>query len=99
MVRKLCYLMVIALVIVPALDTPALAQTVTDPPNQPDRIRGQIITVEASLIVVKTRDGKTVRLGVPDNLSVLSLTKASFTEVEFGTYVGAVSKGRHTSWT
>ena len=92
MLRRLCYLMVIALVIVPALDTPALAQTVTDPANQPDRIRGQIITVEASLIVVKTRDGKTVRLGVPDNLSVLSLTKASFTEVDFGTYVGAVSK-------
>ena len=92
MVRSLHYLVLIASVMVSALGTPALAQTVTDPANQPDRIRGQIITVEASSIAVKTGDDMTVRLGLPDNLTVLSLTKASFTDVDFGVYVGSISK-------
>jgi hypothetical protein len=93
MVRKLPYLIVIASVIVLALGTPARTQVFTPPPKQePDHIRGQIATLEASSIVVKTRDGTTVRLGLPNNLTILSLSKASFTDVDFGVYVGAISK-------
>ena len=91
--RKLGYLIVIVSIIVTALGTPAGAQVFTKPAEkEPDRIRGQIAAVEASAIVVKTRDDKTVRLGMPKNLTVLKLSKASFTEVAFGVYVGAVSK-------
>lgn len=93
MVRKLCYPMVIASLIVSALGTPARAQIFTQPAEKkPDRIRGQIATVEASSIVVKTRDGTTVRLGLPNNLTILSLSKTSFTDVDFGVYVGSISK-------
>jgi len=58
----------------------------------PDRIRGLIASVEASSIVVKTRDGKSVRLKVSADTTVFSLTKASFGNVDFGTYVGSVSR-------
>ncbi len=93
MVRKFCYLMVIASVIVSALGTPARAQNVTQPAGEePDHIRGRIATVEASSIVVKTGDGMEVRLRLQDYSSILRLSKASFTDVDFGVYVGSISK-------
>lgn len=87
----LCCLGVIASVIAPGLVTPARAQKYTESQAQPDRIRGEITMVDASSIVVRMRDGKTVRLRLSDELAVFSLTKASFTDVYFGTYVGSVS--------
>ena len=84
MVRALCYHAIIASVIIWALGTPARAQ-------EPDHIRGQITKIEASAIVMKTNDGETVRLKFLDNLTVISLTKDSFTKVDFGTYVGSVA--------
>jgi hypothetical protein len=57
---------------------------------EPDHIRGQIATVQGSSIVVKTSDGKSVRLRLSDDLTVISLSKGSFTGVDFGVYVGAV---------
>lgn len=84
--QRLCHCGVIVSVIVVALVAPALAQ------KEPDRIRGQIAGVEASWVVVKTGDGKTVRLGLSDNVTIFRLTKASYAEVDFGTYVGAVSE-------
>lgn len=93
MVRKLYFLMLTASVIFLGLGTPARAQKETAPAGeQPDHIRGQITTVEASAILVKTRDGARVRLEIPDNLPVLKLSKADFTDVDFGVYVGSVSK-------
>ena len=93
MLRKLCYLMIIAAVTTSALRTPGRAQTFTQPAgDEPDRIRGEIDTVDASSIVVKSRDGTTARLGLPNNVTILKLSKASFAEVDFGVYVGAVSK-------
>jgi hypothetical protein len=69
-----------------ALATPALAEDV-----EPDHIRGEIASVQGSTMVVKARSGRTVRLTLPENLTVISLSKGSFTEVDFGTYVGAVA--------
>ncbi len=57
---------------------------------EPDHFRGVITKVDTSSITVKTRDGKTIRLRLSDDLTVISLTKGSFTAVDFGVYVGAV---------
>src|SRR5258706_10487699 len=76
----------IAAVIVPALGAPARAEE-----PEPDRIRGVISEVGNPSIVVKTRDGKDVRIEVPDNVSIFSLSKGRFTDVDLGTYVGAVA--------
>lgn len=59
---------------------------------EPDHIRGQIAKVEGSSITVRTRDGKMINIDLVDNVTTyISLTKGSFTDVDLGTYVGAVA--------
>jgi hypothetical protein len=55
------------------------------------RIRGQVTQVDGSTITVKTAKGVTMRLGLPESAPVFALSKATFGELDFGTYVGAVS--------
>jgi hypothetical protein len=86
MVRGLCRPAVIAFLVVLALGTLARAQNA-----EPDHIRGEITSVQASSVDVKVGDGKTVRLELPKDLTVISLAKGRFTDVDFGTYVGAVA--------
>lgn len=85
MVRTLFYFVVIASVIVLGLETPAHAQ------DEPDRLRGVITEVDDSTMVLETNDGKIIRLGIPDYITVFSLTKARFEDLEFGAYVGAAN--------
>ncbi len=90
MVRRLGSYAVVASIIVLVLGTPSWAQDA-----ELDHIRGQIISVQsssqASSVEVKTADGQTVRLVLPDDATIIRLTKGSFTDVDFGTYVGAVA--------
>ncbi|MDA8258098.1 MAG: hypothetical protein M0Z99_21155 [Betaproteobacteria bacterium] len=58
---------------------------------EPEHFRGQITAVQASSIVMKTGEGKTVRLGITDVVPIFSLSKGSFTDVDFGVYVGAAA--------
>ena len=59
--------------------------------NEPEHIRGQISAVEAGAVTIKTGDGKTVHLATSDKTAVFSLSKASFSNVDFGLYVGSVA--------
>jgi hypothetical protein len=43
-------------------------------------------------MVVKTRDGRSLRFGLSINTTVFSLTRGNFADVTFGTYVGSVSE-------
>jgi hypothetical protein len=86
MSRALDFRVVVFLMVVVALAAPARAQE-----REPEHLRGQITNVEASSVTVKTGDGKTVRVGLPDTATILSLSKASWTSVDFGTYVGSVA--------
>jgi len=90
--RQLRYLGVTAGMVLTVLGIPSQAQKLTEPETQPDRIRGEIIRADITSIVVKTREGKTVQLRVNDEVSVFRLTKASYVDAFFGTYVGAVSR-------
>lgn len=83
--KALRYTMAIAAVIGLAVGLPAHAQ------QEPDHIRGQITQVEDTSIVVKSPDGRTVRLATPADLTIISLDKGSFTKVDFGVYVGSVA--------
>ena len=91
--RTLSYLGAIATAVVMAHGTPALAQKVAEAKAaEPDRIRGHVTRVEASAMLVQTAEGRSVRVELSDNMAVFSLAKASWAEVDFGTYVGAVSE-------
>lgn len=92
MLRTICYLMAIAFLLVSALGTPVFAQKIVQSDDEPDRIRGQVVSVDDSSVVIKTSNGKKVRLKFHDYSSVFSLTKTSFTDVDFGVYVGSVSR-------
>jgi hypothetical protein len=58
---------------------------------EPEHIRGQVTRVEDSAITVKTSEGKTLRIGFKDETTVISLSKGSFSDLDFGTYVGTVA--------
>ncbi|MDB5934823.1 MAG: hypothetical protein JWQ01_2167 [Massilia sp.] len=58
---------------------------------EPQHFRGQIVRVDNPSFVLKTKDGKTVRIAVTDATTTISLSKGSFSNVDFGTYVGAVA--------
>ncbi len=58
---------------------------------EPDHIRGRVALVEASLFTVKTSEGRTLSIGLHQSTTVIGLSKASFAEVDFGVYVGAVA--------
>ena len=79
----------------PAPDKPVVgaAPTRAKKKDEPDRIRGRLTRVEGGAIWVQTGDGKTIQLKFSEtHTTVFSLTKASYTDVQFGTYVGAVSE-------
>jgi hypothetical protein len=86
MVRALCRPAVIACLVVLALGTPARAQDA-----EPDHIRGRILSVQDSSMVVQIADNNTVQLKLSGDSTIISLAKGSFTDVDFGTYVGAVA--------
>jgi len=71
-----------------ALAGAALAQKAAEP----ERVRGVLTQVDRSSIMLRTRDGQSVRIALAPNAAVFALSKASFTEIDFGTYVGAVSE-------
>src|SRR3990172_12056589 len=77
---------VVVAIIVMALCVPAHEKG-----EELEHIRGQIISIEGSSMVVKIGDGKEMSLGLPDNFTVISLTNGSYTGVDFGVYVGAVA--------
>lgn len=82
----------IVLLVVSALGASAAAQDPTPAsPDDPDRFRGVIAEIDGSSMVVHTSDGDSRRLKLSDDVTVFSLSSASFTDVDFGTYVGAVS--------
>jgi hypothetical protein len=52
------------------------------------RVRGTIERVEGDIYVVKARDGAELKVRLPDNVMVVSLTKASLADIKQGSYVG-----------
>lgn len=86
MLRALSYLAAVVPLVLLAPVSPSRAENA-----EPENIRGVISKVEGSAIIVKTGNGKTVRIALPDELTIIALTKASFTDVDFGTYVGSVA--------
>lgn len=60
--------------------------------NDPDHFRGQVIAITGSAIDIRTKSGATQRIQLVDQVTFLKLAPASFADVDFGTYVGAVSE-------
>ncbi len=77
---------VIASLVVAGFAAPARADE-----SEPDHVRGQIAAVDSASMTVKNSKGETVRLHLAEDITVIGLTKGSYTEVDFGVYVGSVA--------
>jgi hypothetical protein len=72
--------LILALVLVCAQ---AIAQ-----PAQNRRIRGTIEGLDGNVLMVKARDGASVKITLAENWSVISYTKAQLSDIKVGTFIG-----------
>ena len=79
--RKLRY--AVLLIALLAINT-ATAQTTT-------RLRGTITDIEGNVMTVKSREGKDIKVQIPDNVSVAVATAIRFEDIKQGDYVGATT--------
>jgi hypothetical protein len=61
----------------------ALAQ-----PAQNRRIRGTIEGLDGNVLMVKARDGTSVKINLADNWQAISYTKATLADIKVGTFIG-----------
>jgi hypothetical protein len=56
------------------------------------RIRGTITALDGNVLAVKTRDGRDVKLVLPDNVTVSVPTVVRFEDIKDGDFVGTTTK-------
>jgi hypothetical protein len=57
-------------------------------PAQNRRIRGTIEGLDGNVLMVKARDGASVKINLADNWAVTAYTKAQVSDIKVGTFVG-----------
>ncbi|HSU76517.1 MAG TPA: hypothetical protein VLI89_05570 [Burkholderiales bacterium] len=75
-----------------ALGVAAAGSALGQKAAEPERVRGTVARVDASSMVIQLKDGNSVRVALAQNLAVFSLSRGSFADLDFGTYVGSVSE-------
>ena len=73
-------LLVVALVLICAQ---AIAQ-----PAQNRRFRGTIEGLDGNVLIVKTRDGASVKINLADNWQVTAYTRAQISDIKVGNFIG-----------
>lgn len=63
------------------------AQAVAQP-AQNRRIRGTIESLDGNVLMVKARDGESVKISLADNWQVTAYTKAQLTDIKVGSFIG-----------
>ena len=60
--------------------------------QQPVRIRGTISSLEGNVLTVKARDGKDMKVSLPENLTVVAAKALTLADVKPGDFVGPASR-------
>jgi hypothetical protein len=60
----------------------------------PVRVRGEITGLEGNVLSVKTREGKDVKINLPDNVGVSAVKKITINDIKPGDFVGPASRKR-----
>ena len=55
------------------------------------RVRGTITSIDGNVMAVKSRDGRDLKLALPDNVSVAVAKAIRFEDIKKGDYVGATT--------
>jgi hypothetical protein len=69
-----------------------LALVATASAQTPVRVRGTITAVDATSLSVKSRDGRDLRLALPENATVAVAKAVLFDEIKVGDYLGAATR-------
>src|SRR5438552_19179187 len=77
-------------VLLAAVSAAAAAQA---PANPPVRIRGTVESLQGQDLTVKARDGKSVKLVLPENAVVMGVVKASASDIANGHFIGSATVG------
>jgi hypothetical protein len=72
----------------------AFAATTVAAQAQNVRVRGAIESVDGNTVMVKSRDGASLKLVLKDNANIRGVVKASLTDVKSGTNVAITSRPR-----
>ncbi len=59
--------------------------------DKPVRVRGTIDQIEGSMMIVKSREGDTLRIKLADDGRVIALEKASLADIKPNSYVGSTA--------
>jgi len=57
-------------------------------PAQNRRIRGTIESLDGNVLMVKARDGASVKINLADNWAVTAYTRAQVSDIKVGTFIG-----------
>jgi hypothetical protein len=57
-------------------------------PAQNRRIRGTIESLDGNTLIVKARDGTSMKINLADNWQVTAYTKAQISDIKVGTFIG-----------
>lgn len=75
------------LLIVLTLVAVSFVQAVAQP-AQNRRIRGTIESLDGSVLMVKARDGASVKINLAENYAVTAYTRAQLADIKVGSYIG-----------
>ncbi|MGE5049052.1 MAG: hypothetical protein ACM3PC_10810 [Deltaproteobacteria bacterium] len=60
-------------------------------PASPEHVRGQIVSVEGNTLTVKSKNGKTVKLNLADDVKVAVAEKGDMSDVKDGAFIGTTA--------
>ena len=69
----------------------ALVSTSAFADGTPVRVRGSVVSLDGSKLVVHAKDGKDVTVNLADNFAALAVVKASMADIKEGTFIGTAT--------
>ena len=57
----------------------------------PVRVRGSVVSLDGSKLVVRAKDGKDVTVSLADNFAALAVVKSSMADIKQGTFIGTAT--------
>jgi hypothetical protein len=81
----------LALAFATALIPMALVSTSAFADGTPVRVRGSVMSLDGSKLVVHAKDGKDVTVNLADNFAALAVVKASMADIKEGTFIGTAT--------
>lgn len=83
--RRLASTLGLILVPIALAGAPAFAD------GTPARVRGSVVSLDGSTLVVHAKDGKDVSISLADNFAALAVVKSSMADIKQGTFIGTAT--------